>query len=158
MTVSDRIKSRKVMILMVIILLLFAFILIDRFFITLVTVRGASMDPNFCCGDRVLIISDRFIVEDLKTGDVVVFQSPVCEDELFIKRVIARGGQEFCIDTGDLLINGESVCEDYIDDCEYIFRDYRKTCGEVPEGKLYLLGDNRNSSNDSRTFGYISES
>jgi len=74
-----------------------------------------------------------------------------------IKRIIALPGQSFKIEGGKVYIDGSSTPleEPYVKDEAYIDRGYQYTQGVVPEGHVFVMGDNRNDSYDSRELGYI---
>ncbi len=139
-----------------IVIVLTIFVIMDTFFISTVTVKGNSMTPFVNCGDRLVVDIRSSAIENIQYKDIVIFESPEDPEQLFIKRVIAIEGQEFSISSGELIVDGENLCEDYIECDDYLFKNYSKVSGVVPENKVYLLGDNRNTSNDSRNFGFIS--
>ena len=131
-------------------------ILIVRiFFFTPVVVEGASMQPTFHSGDRI-IVSKQSSIERL---DVIVFKAN--EHENYIKRVIGLPGEHVAYMNDYLLINGEVVEEPYLDDYKlHIPLDTTLTENftletytgytVIPEGYVFVLGDNRKKSTDSR--------
>ncbi len=149
-------KDKTVVFLTVAVILLTSLVLMDTYLFSTVTVRGDSMNPSLYCGDRLLVDISSRALNEIEYKDIVIFESPDDPDQNFVKRVIATEGQEFTISEGELIVDGENLCEEYIQCDEYRFKNYSHVSGVVPENKVYLLGDNRNSSNDSRNFGFIS--
>lgn len=107
-----------------------------------------SMDPTIRSGDR--LIAQRIDGAEVRRGDIVVFNDAVWGDVPMLKRVVAVGGDlvACCDRQGRLTVNGESVDEPYLDG-----RSASPTAFDamVPQGRLFLLGDNRSTSLDSRT-------
>jgi signal peptidase I len=112
------------------------------------TVPTKSMAPTIEAGDRVL--AERIDGAEVRRGDVVVFYDSVWGNVPMVKRAVAVGGDRVacCDDQGRITINGEPVAEPYLDE-----RDRASMTSfdeKVPEGSLFLLGDHRATSQDSR--------
>ena len=142
-----------------------AVILIFTFVLKFVMVSGDSMLQSFHNGDRLLITNVNYTPDN---GDVVVVDVSQNLEELgyisnapYIKRVIATEGQTVDIDsaTWTVYVDGEPVDEPYVYHCnEYpMVRGYVDYPYTVPEGKVFVMGDNRNGSSDSRMLGAIDE-
>jgi signal peptidase I len=116
------------------------------------TIHQISMEPTLIEGDRVLISRLTYHFRDPESGDVVVFDSPINENEDLVKRVVAVAGDEVAIKDGALYVNGVAQEEPYL--LEQDFEGYEPGL-VVPESQVYVLGDNRNNSGDSRIFGPI---
>ncbi len=114
-------------------------------------VDGTSMVPTLADQD-LLLVSNMFYTPD--NGDIIVFQPTSAYDEPYVKRVIAKGGQTVDIDFENWIVtvDGEVVEENYINRVSMPMRDYNNDIYplEVPEGYLFVMGDNRNGSKDSR--------
>ncbi len=116
------------------------------------TIHQISMEPTLVEGDRVLINRLTYHFRDPESGDVVVLDSPINENEDLVKRVVAVEGDEVAIRDGSLYVNGIAQEEPYL--LEQDFQGYEPGV-VVPAGHVYVLGDNRNNSGDSRIFGPI---
>ena len=112
-------------------------------------VDGDSMNPTLHDTER-LIVTDLFYTPD--NGDIVVIEVQGTLDKPIVKRVIATEGQTVDIDyaTGTVYVDGEALEEDYIS--EPLVYDPRDVSfpRQVPQGCVFVLGDNRNASEDSR--------
>jgi signal peptidase I len=118
-----------------------------------VKVEGTSMSPLLTDQERIFINKFVYRFEPIQRGDVVVFWYPMDRSKSFIKRVVALSGDTVEIQQGRVLVNGKELDEPYV---PATFTD-RSSLGptRVPEGSFFVLGDHRNSSNDSRVFGAV---
>jgi len=132
-------------------------VVIENLLFSFAVVNGQSMAPTLDSEDRLLIGKAPFIYHRLNIGDLVIFNPPdqSNQDEIFIKRVIAKESDHFYIEDGILYINGERKVENYIFEEDYLKRNYQLLEGVVPPDTVFVMGDNRNDSNDSRTFGFV---
>ena len=131
-------------------------IVVRQFLFTPVIVSGQSMEPTFK-NDNKIVISK---IHKINRFDMIVFHAPNSEED-FIKRVIGLPGDVVVMKDDSLYINGEEYLEDYVQaNKDQIFEGQKLTQDfevEVPEGYLYVLGDNRRHSMDSRVIGVIDE-
>ena len=142
-----------------------AFIIVGAVYIFLgrpFTVSGASMYPTLHNGDRMVLSK----VGDIHRFDVVILKAPD-ENVEYIKRVIGMPGDTVEMKSGLLYINGKKVDQPFINTealaKQTVFMDdftLESLTGEskVPEGKYFVLGDNRGVSKDSRMIGFIDRS
>ena len=118
-----------------------------------VKVEGTSMLPRLTDQERVFINKYIYHFESINRGDIVVFRYPLDTTKSYIKRVIGLPGETVELRSGHVFIDGMSLTEPYV---LSTYRD-RENYGPfmVPPGEFYVLGDHRNSSNDSRLWGTI---
>ena len=156
-------------------------LVIKSFLVQAFFIPSSSMEPTLMPGDRVLVSKLAYRFGDVGRGDVVVFENPdptrlpersllgsffhwlgeglgfaQPEDEDLIKRVIGVSGDTVEIRDRTVHVNGEAFAE------PYLTRDARAAMGDygpvtVPEGMLFVLGDNRGNSADSRAIGFVPE-
>lgn len=136
------------------ILLAFAIaIFIVIFVVQPVKVEGTSMQPRLVDQERIFV--NRFIYrfEDIHRGDVVVFWYPQDRSKSFIKRVLGVPGDKVEIRSGTLYVNEQRVYEPYLNPAFQDYKSFRPAL--VPPEQYFVLGDHRNSSNDSRSWGFV---
>ncbi len=134
-------------------------LLINLFMAQATRVHGQSMEPNLHTDQRLVVeklsynryLRQYFGFSGPNRGDVVVIRLPIQSNELLIKRVIGLPGDLVEIHDGQVFVNGEALGEPYLAD---------RTAGSygpttVPPLNIFVLGDNRNFSNDSRSFGTV---
>lgn len=152
---------------------LIVFFIIRPFFLQAFKIPTGSMIPNLKIGDRLLV--DKWTygarmpftkkmrlpgIGNLKRGDIIVFKYPEDPKKDYIKRLIALGGETVEIRNGDVYVNGTLVEIDPIQQIYYYNRGEYGSVGDqitVPEGQLFVLGDNSGSSADSRFWGFVPE-
>ena len=115
-------------------------------------VEGQSMEPNLHTNQRLVVEKLSYRFHGPQRFDVVVLKVPSQGDELLIKRVIGLPGETVEIQDGRVYINGEPLEEPFLVGDTRPGRHDRIT---VPPLHVFVLGDNRNHSNDSRSFGPV---
>ena len=127
-----------------------AVVVVFTFVIRLIGVDGHSMVPTLQDGDRLLVLNS-MLYHDYQAGDIVVLRKSSFLDEPIVKRVIATEGQVVDIDfvTGSVYVDGILLKEDYINELTFTEEGMEFPL-IVPEGSIFVMGDNRNHSNDSR--------
>jgi signal peptidase I len=118
-----------------------------------VKVEGTSMAPLLSDQERIFINKFVYRFEPIDRGDVVVFWYPLDRSKSFIKRVIGLPGDTIEIRSGHLYLNGKEMQEpyvpaNYLDGSSYAAR-------KIPPDEYFVMGDHRDSSNDSRMFGTV---
>lgn len=143
------------------------FIVVNWYILQPSQVKGSSMVPTLHNNDRIFVSRITYKLEQPKRGDIVVIKSPENQETEFVKRVIGLPGEiirfESC--TGpfrsdcDVFVNDEKLEEKYLETRTQLFDNSLYEEGQeilIPEGKLFVMGDNRTGSLDSRIFGPIS--
>lgn len=126
-------------------------ILINLFLAQATRVYGQSMEPNIHSDQRLVIEKVSYMFHGPRRGDIVVLKLPEHESELLIKRVIALPGERVEIREGKVYVDGTVLPEPYLT---------QNTPGHmapevVPPFHVFVMGDNRGASNDSRSFGMV---
>jgi signal peptidase I len=115
-----------------------------------VRVENVSMQPTLHQGEFLLVNKMAYKNSVPRTGDIIIFHAPPEPGEDFIKRVIGAPGDRVLIKQGRVFVNDIQLVEDYIADVPIYNGQW-----DVPPDKLFVLGDNRNSSSDSHVWGFV---
>ena len=126
-------------------------ILINLFLAQPTRVHGQSMEPNLHTDQRLVVEKVSYRLHGPRRGDIVVFSMPQQSEELLIKRVIGLPGETVEIHDGKVYINGTLLDE------PYLTQETRGRFGPIviPPLHVFVLGDNRSFSNDSRAFDAV---
>jgi signal peptidase I len=117
-----------------------------------------SMLPTLEEGDRLVVEKVSYYLHEPRRGDIIVFEPPpqlqelgYQKDQAFIKRVIGEAGDTILVNNGTVYINNNPLKENYI----FAPPNYNLSPLQVPTGYLFVMGDNRNNSNDSHIWGFL---
>jgi signal peptidase I len=127
------------------------FLILQTYFIQGFVIEGACMEPQLHTLEKIMVNKLIYHLQTPKIGDVVVFSFPLDPQKDFIKRVVGLEGDVLEIQNGFLYRNGAKVKEPFVR--EYVFGSFGPI--KVPSGKLCVMGDNRNNSHDSRSWGFL---
>ena len=131
-------------------------------------IRGVIAEPRYIPSDSMLPTlhqGDRLVIEKVSyhfkppvKGDIVVFEPPdqlqeigYLKDQAFIKRVVGVAGDTVEVKDGQVYLNGQPLAEEYIQESP----NYQLESVQVPPDDLFVMGDNRNNSNDSHVWGFL---
>lgn len=128
-------------------------LIIRSFVVETFVVEGPSMQPTLYDGERLLVFKLAYRFGEPKRGDVVVLRYPLDPSKDYIKRIVAVGGDVVELRMGRLYVNKKLVEEPYV---QYPGL-YNMGPITVPEGSVFVLGDHRTNSEDSRYFGPVSK-
>lgn len=142
-------------------------LLVKVFLVQAFYIPSGSMEPTLNIQDRVLVNKLSYKLHDVNRGDVIVFERPEhdADSEIkdLIKRVIGLPGESIVIEGGNVFVDGQRVNEPYLPtgtetntDVSPFKCSQAEPC-KVPNGEVWVMGDNRMNSRDSRWFGPISE-
>lgn len=115
-----------------------------------VKVLNISMQPTLVEGDVLLVNKLAYKIGDMKTGDVVIFHNPNDLSEDYIKRMIGTPGDQVVVRGGIVYVNGAALDEPYIAEIPVYEGSW-----QVPGNAIFVLGDNRNQSSDSHSWGFV---
>ncbi len=130
-------------------------LLVQAFLVKPFTIHQVSMRPTLEEGDRVLLSRITYHFREPARGDVVVFHSPINAGEDLVKRVVGTPGDRISVGDGRLYVNGVAQSEPYLLEPDFA-GEFPETV--IPDGEVFVMGDNRNNSGDSRLFGPIAQS
>lgn len=128
-------------------------VIIKLFFFDFVMVKGSSMYPTLEDKDRLIVNKIEYLVGEPDYGEIVILKATQTKD--YVKRVIAKGGDTIEIKNQVVYLNGQALEEAYVNPKPY--EDFALVT--VPEGKYFVMGDNRANSSDSRyqSLGFVEE-
>jgi len=141
----------------VVIALVLAF-LIRSFIVETFWIPSGSMEPTLMVGDRIMAYKIFYGINRVKRGDIIIFKFPLDPKKDFVKRVIGLPGDTIEIRKKEVYVNKKRLIEPYAvhsDNWDTGFPRDEYGPVKVPSDSLFVLGDNRDSSEDSRYWGYV---
>lgn len=115
-----------------------------------IRVDGFSMEPTLHDGEFVIVNKLAYRFGDFEHGDVIVFRPPLDPSQEYIKRVIGLPGDTVKVDNGEVYVNGTEIDEPYVASAPNYQAEWN-----VPMDSVFVLGDNRNNSSDSHSWGPV---
>lgn len=149
--VKEKISKEEVIGILLVVVFTFLF---TRYVIQMVRVNGESMYPNYCHGDHVLIDKVTLNLKEFERNEVVVLKNNNTRNKFLFKRIIGLPNETVQIKNGLVYINDEPI-EDPFKREEMLDAGIAENKITLGEDEYFVLGDNRNNSNDSRYFGTI---
>lgn len=142
------------------------FIVVNYYILQPSQVRGSSMVPTLHNNDRIFVSRVTYKLRSPQRGDIIVLNSPENKEIEFVKRIIGIPGDTIKIDgceepfntSCDLYVNDQQLKENYIKDKTQLYENSRYREGQsftIPAGMVFVMGDNRTGSLDSRIFGPV---
>ncbi|MBT9171016.1 MAG: Signal peptidase IB [Actinobacteria bacterium] len=135
-------------------------LIVRNFLIQPFLVSGASMEPNFSSGDYLLIDGISYRFREPQRGEVAVFHYPSDKKVYYIKRIIGLPGEKLAIKNGEIVVFNKEYPEGFTIGENYL-PPTTKTSGNeeivLKDNEYFMLGDNRNYSYDSRSWGSLSK-
>jgi signal peptidase I len=116
-----------------------------------IRVESISMQPTLYAGNFVFVNKLSYVLGEPTRGDIIVFRYPPAPDQVpYIKRVIGLPGEVVRVTSGRVYINDQLLAESYLTTATH-----QDGSWQVPPGHLFVMGDNRNNSSDSRSWGTV---
>jgi len=149
----------KVVVISLVIIIPIRYFLIQPFY-----VKGASMEPNFHDQEYLIIDEISYRFEQPKRGDIIVFRYPKDPQQYFIKRIIGLPGEKVILKDGQVYVYNQQFPDGAALEEKYLAADVKTYSNNgidsitLGQDEYFVLGDNRNSSRDSRSFGPVNKS
>lgn len=122
-------------------------------------VQGVSMEPTLHTNERFITDKVAYRFNSPQRRDIVVINSPIEPDIELIKRVIGLPGEKISFQNGDVYVNGEKLTEPYVSSKTFWYEENKnddlKYTVKIPSNTIFVMGDNRDRSSDSRVFGPV---
>jgi len=119
------------------------------------SIASKSMTPTLQVGDYILVKTSAYSTEVPEINDVIVFKYPENRNQDFVMRVVARESERMAMSNGIMYVDGKKIDQSYLDLNNTIKSNSIDLNLNVPKGQLFVLGDNRDHSNDSRYWGFV---
>lgn len=134
----------------IVLALVIRFFLFEPFYIP-----SGSMEPTLQVEDKIIVNKLVYRLKEPKRGDIIVFEHPMLDPNIdYIKRVVGLPGETLEIKESTVYINGKPLEEEYLP-ADLKFMDFGPVT--IPENSYFMMGDNRNNSQDSRVWGTLPE-
>lgn len=122
-------------------------------------IPSGSMQPTLIPGDNIFVSTRIYQTQQPQINDVIIFLYPKDRSINYVKRLIGREGDTVRIENFNVYVNGKIINQTYLNK-NFVQRPFSRYMQEItiPKGKLFVLGDNRDNSNDGRFFGLVDRS